>query len=245
MTATLRLDATANQTFRLTLSLADLAQTLALDGVAFRMDARRSGSAAGGEADFTWSSDGDIALGEGVIQLDALRGHIVIVAALKDIRALGGKYDFDLRAELPTGAEELLAEGLLVVARGVTTDPADAASAGVTGVGDTVSVTVDIASLPAALPMSASRVMVAADAARADAQLAAAAAQQAANAAAAGLSALTPQALAASFASLSLEEKAALGQLLLAALPEMVAGEVPVETGAMYIDGSGFLARAG
>jgi len=62
--------------------------------------------------------------------------------------------------------------------------------------------------------------------------------------ASAGATSLTPSALVASFVSLSQSERAALAQLLFAALPDMSSGSVSVASGQAFVDASGFFVRA-
>jgi hypothetical protein len=151
---------------------------------------------------------------------------------------------YDCRLELPDGAIVPLFSGRMGFSQGVTRSALDAAASGLSPMGDTVFVDGEISASPTVVPVSMTSAVSAAQAAGAAAATSAAAAAASAQAAAAGVASLTPSALAASLASLSLSEKAALAQLLIAALPDMSSNSVPVASGQAFVDASGFFVRA-
>jgi hypothetical protein len=125
-----RLDATSNQPFRLTLNCVDLIALYDLSTATLRMRAQNRGGS------YFWATSG----APGLIAVDAASGLAVLTAPLADMGAMAGIFAFDLRLELPGGGKKVIGAGSLHFVPGTTVAAADSGDNAVGGVGDTVAV---------------------------------------------------------------------------------------------------------
>ncbi|MCW2283384.1 hypothetical protein M2323_001202 [Rhodoblastus acidophilus] len=259
MTTTYNLRASTNATFRWTRDFSALARVYGVAGSTLRMQARLTAFAADPPV-YEWCSAN---ISGGMARFDAATGLCVFSAPASDMAQMPPRLVYDCRLELTSGAIVPLFTGRLAFSQGVTRFASDLAATGQVPLGDTVAVDGETSETPTVLPVAmtaavsaiqssvqaaAASAAGAADRAAAAAQSAAAAAQSAAAAAqsgeAAAATSVTPTALTACFAALSPSQTAALAQLLIAALPDMSSGSVPVVGGQAFVDASGFLVRA-
>lgn len=259
MTKIYNLRAATNVTFRLTRDFSDLAQVYDLVSSTIRMQARVT-ALANDPPIYEWCSTN---VSGGVASFDTATGLCVFSAPASDMSRMPARLVYDCRLELSNGAITPLFSGRMEFTQGVTRCTNDAAAIGLSS-GDTVFAEGE--TLRSALPVALTAAVAAAHAAEVaasqsattasqsatgasqsatSASQSATAAAQSAQVAASGAASLTPDALAASFASLSSSQAAALAQVLIAALPDMSSGAVPVASGQAFVDASGFLVRAG
>ncbi len=238
MTKIYNLRAATNVTFRLTRDLSNLSQVYDLVASTIRMQARVTALATDPPI-YEWCSTN---VSGGVASFDPATGLCVFSAPASDMAQMPARLVYDCRLELTNGGITPLFSGRMEFVQGVTRRTNDAVAIGLPP-GDTVVAEGETA--PSALPVTLTAAVTAAQAAEVAASQSAAAAAQSAQAAAAGAASLTPDALAASFAALSSSQAAALAQLLIAALPGMSSGSVPVASGQAFFDASGFFVRAG
>jgi hypothetical protein len=170
MPITYNLRASNNATFHWTRDLTPFASAYDLAGALIRMQARTSPYAPDPPA-YQWLST---ASAGGEIVFNPATNLCVFIAPEADMARMQGDFVYDCRLEFSGGASIVIFGGRLGFSSGVTRLSADLSGAGVSGVGDTVSVEGERACSPVPLPLSLSAAVAACQAAQAGAAASAA-----------------------------------------------------------------------
>ena len=207
------LRASNNATFHWTRDLTPFAAIYTIANATIRMMARVYPDAPDPPV-YEWSTG---AASGGLVTFNATTNLAVFTAPLSDVEAMPCDLIYDARLEFAGGPVVPLFGGRLSFAPGVTRLMGESSASGVSGMGDTVSVTGETSTSPVPLPLSLS----------------------------AAVAAVAPAAIVATLAGLTSAQLAPLAQALLASLPAYSgAGAAPVPTGEVFVDQSGFVVRA-
>jgi hypothetical protein len=160
MTTIFNLRAATNASFRWTRDLSQIAAAYPVASGVIRMQARITPGAADPPT-YQWVT---AASSGGVVIFDPATNLCVFAAPVSDMAAMTDNLAYDCRLELPGGNCVSLFSGRIRWTPGVTRMPSDAtAQAGVSGIGDTVSVDGEAATSPIPLPLSLSAALTAAE----------------------------------------------------------------------------------
>ena len=147
-----------NATFRWTRDLSQLALVYNIAGATIRMQARLSAFAPDPPL-YEWVSTNS---SQGQIQFNAGTNLCVFAAPEEDTAALSGPLVYDCRLEFSGGTSIVIFGGSLVFSEGVTRRSSDLSGAGISGIGDTVTVDGERSTSPTPIPLSLSAAIAAA-----------------------------------------------------------------------------------
>jgi hypothetical protein len=155
-----------NATFHWTRDLTEWAAIYDFSNATIRMQARTSPYQPDPPV-YEWVSG---ALSGGVVSFDPATKLCTFSAPVSDMARMPPALNYDCRLELSGGENVVMFSGAMFFSPGVTRGPSDSSATGVSGVGDTVTVDGETRITQAALPLSLSAAVSAAQIAASGAQ---------------------------------------------------------------------------